>query len=485
MYRQGLGDCHLITFGAGRDARHILIDCGTLGATTTGVKLAEVVKDIASRTKGHLNLVIATHEHHDHLSGFGSLGSAFEKFEVDNVWLAWTENPADPMAQQIAKNKEDLGTALKAASTMLMNSTQEGSKARGSAIESLLGFYGDALGAKFSKSVNDAMNFVRKDLTVPATFKNPGDGPLEESWLPGFRFYILGPPRSVEALNDTGEKGSSELYGISAGLLHATRFHMAGAQFDQYASADPDAREGFERELPFDARFRFENVDSRVQEWFTSSYFDRQNDWRRIDSDWLHVASDLALQLDSSTNNTSLAFAIERVSDGKVLLFTADAQQGSWLSWHDPKMQWTVKNKAGKKEIVSAAELLSRTVFYKVGHHASHNATAKAKGLEMMKSNELVAFIPVDRAVALTRNPPGSWRMPARPLYLRLLQRCTGRVLRSDLGWADDSKNAKNRKAEREFDNMATLQDWKKWKAEQTAATHIKVDDLFIQYTLM
>src|SRR5215469_4195984 len=46
MYRQGLGDCFLLTFGLGGDEKHILIDCGTLGATTTGIKLADVVADI-------------------------------------------------------------------------------------------------------------------------------------------------------------------------------------------------------------------------------------------------------------------------------------------------------------------------------------------------------------------------------------------------------------------------------------------------------
>jgi hypothetical protein len=35
----------------------------------------------------------------------------------------------------------------------------------------------------------------------------------------------------------------------------------------------------------------------------------------------VRAAADLALQLDSMTNNTSLALAIERISDGKVLLF--------------------------------------------------------------------------------------------------------------------------------------------------------------------
>src|SRR5262249_2518171 len=157
--------------------------------------------------------------------------------------------------------------------------------------------------------------------------------------------------------------------------------------------------------------------------------------YRRIDDQWLRAVTELAAKLDDFRNNTSLALAIERVGDGRVLLFPADAQEGNWLSWHDPGMQWNVKDTDGKTTSVVASELLQRTVFYKVGHHASHNATAKAKGLEIMRKNskELTAFIPVDRAVALKRSPPGSWRMPAVALFRELLEACQGRVVRADL----------------------------------------------------
>src|SRR5713101_1638218 len=116
MYRQGLGDCFLVTFDAGGDERHMLIDCGTLGATTTGVKLAEVVADIRKITKDHLHLVIATHEHWDHLAGFSGQDQEFNKVGVDHVWLAWTENPDDLLAQKLAKSQKDLAAALVAAS---------------------------------------------------------------------------------------------------------------------------------------------------------------------------------------------------------------------------------------------------------------------------------------------------------------------------------------------------------------------------------
>ena len=93
-----------------------------------------------------------------------------------------------------------------------------------------------------------------------------------------------------------------------------------------------------------------------------------------------HACADLALQLDSLTNNTSLALAIERIADGRVLLFPADAQQGNWLSWHKLEWQRERRRRGGRPATVTAADLLDRTVFYKVGHHGSHNATAKRRG---------------------------------------------------------------------------------------------------------
>jgi hypothetical protein len=123
-------------------------------------------------------------------------------------------------------------------------------------------------------------------------------------------------------------------------------------------------------------------------------------------------------------------------------------------------------------------------VFYKVGHHSSHNATAKAKGLELMQSEELTAFIPVDRAVALGRNPKGSWQMPAVQLYRRLLEKCHGRVVRSDLGWADDAAQAANKVVERQLVGIATSQEWADWKQAQQASKNVQINKLYIDYVL-
>ena len=143
--------------------------------------------------------------------------------------------------------------------------------------------------------------------------------------------------------------------------------------------------------------------------------------------DWLGVASDLALRLDNDTNNTSLALAIELSPGGDVLLFPGDAQVGNWLSWAE--LVWPKEAKPEDANAVTAERLLARTVLYKVGHHASHNATLRDKGLELMTSPHLAAMIPVDERVAREKK---KWDMPFGPLLRRLEEKTRGRVIRAD-----------------------------------------------------
>ena len=51
---------------------------------------------------------------------------------------------------------------------------------------------------------------------------------------------------------------------------------------------------------------------------------------------------------------------------------------------------------------MTGPDLLRRTIFYKVGHHGSHNATLREKGLEQM-SGLKVAMIPVDHEMAVKK----------------------------------------------------------------------------------
>jgi hypothetical protein len=120
-----------------------------------------------------------------------------------------------------------------------------------------------------------------------------------------------------------------------------------------------------------------------------------------------------------------------------VLLFPGDAQTGSWLSWSE--LAWEVDGHSGSgKRTVTGPDLLGRVVFYKVGHHGSHNATMKAKGLELMGSTELVAFIPVHQKTAHNHHP--EWKMPWPNLWERLKHRTSSRVILSDHDAAKDDQ---------------------------------------------
>jgi hypothetical protein len=83
----------------------------------------------------------------------------------------------------------------------------------------------------------------------------------------------------------------------------------------------------------------------------------------------------------------------------------------------------------GRETPLPAHDLLARTVFYKVGHHCSHNATLREGGLELMTREDLVAFIPLDKATAKKQK----WDMPAGPLFTRLVEKAGGRVVISDV----------------------------------------------------
>src|ERR1051326_7911445 len=91
MYRGILGDCFLIRHRSGGEVFSMLIDCGVLqgvaGGRDTIRKVAENVRDECG---GVLDLVVLTHEHADHLSGFGHAADVFfgDGLEIRRLWLA-------------------------------------------------------------------------------------------------------------------------------------------------------------------------------------------------------------------------------------------------------------------------------------------------------------------------------------------------------------------------------------------------------------
>jgi hypothetical protein len=400
--------------------------------------MKQVAESIVKTTGGRLDLLVATHEHWDHLSGFVQAREEFKKLkQIDQVWLAWTEDPHDAEAARLRADRRQKLAALWMGLAHLgprLGAAGAGMKALADQACEVLSFFGidprdpepagdfGAAAAGGGKT-GEAMTWLQGK---KPTYCRPG----ERRSLPGVdgvHVYVLGPPTDLAKLHATlPTRSGQETYGMT---LRATSYDGAffAALFPPAArdTRTAEQKEAYERSLPFGPAYRIPEEAARHDPSFQDYYGAPGNDpegWRRIDADWLGGAAELALQLDSYTNNTSLALAIE-LPDGRVLLFPGDAQVGNWESWHD--LTWKVDEKK-----VKAADLLNRTVLYKVGHHGSHNATLREKGLEMMISPGLVAMLPVDEKIAHDKK---HWlRMPFQPLLERLGKKTEGRILRAD-----------------------------------------------------
>jgi hypothetical protein len=426
MYRHGLGDCFLVSLPrtGGTAPYFIMIDCGViLGTADPETKMKAVVDDIAKTTgagggaKGKVDLLIATHEHWDHLSGFIQAQDAFAQIEFGEVWLAWTEDPNDAQAKRLKAQRGAAVRALQLGESRLRLSGADDSADQ--VADVLTSFFGVASGS----STADALEFARQlAKPKPPRYCSPSDAPVKPAGTSA-TLYVLGPPRDEQLIQKTDVAASSpetygllqRLYGVDDSIVDLSHFASA------LGSVDPDA--------PFDTMQTIPYAVAQQLPFFAQRYWGSDVDpagdgpeWRRIESSFLEAAPALALQLDNATNNTSLVLAIE-LAGGDVLLFPADAQVGSWLSWQN--VSW----KLDDKTTVNGPDLLERAIFYKVGHHGSHNATLKAHGLELMNSLQL-AMIPVNVKMAQAKK----WnRMPLTALVDALKAKTNGAVVQADL----------------------------------------------------
>jgi len=431
MYRHGLGDCFLLSFAKEKGGYfHVLIDCGLIGvATDPKATMTAVVRNIAYATSGHLDLVVLTHEHWDHVSGLSEqqAQAVFEKsIEVERVWYAWTEDKNNNLGQKLRQERESKARAIHRAAKALQGVS-------GTRIASLLTFFGienaiteplAASGEKTTGKVRKAFDYLAVRKGIEVSYCHPTDKPRALPGVAGLLVYVLGPPESESLIKRSDPTAlGKEVYEIAPGLSIEDNLLAAFARFAQDGADVP--KDG--RDCPFDFYLQRQPTESSALRKLVAETWDQPNEWyRKIENDWMNGAESLALALDKHTNNTSLVLAFEFTESGKVLLFAADAQVGNWLSWQD--LSWEVRQGNGARR-VTGPDLLSRTVLYKVGHHGSHNATLRDKGLEQMVSPELIALVPVNKQQAQKNR----WmEMPFNSLIARLQEKTRGRVIQSD-----------------------------------------------------
>src|SRR4051794_13614485 len=93
MYNQlNLGDCFLLKFSAEGTDAFLLIDFGSY-EQTDGEREREIAADIKETIGDKPLIILLTHQHQDHLSGFISAKEILNGLKVGECWLSFLDDP--------------------------------------------------------------------------------------------------------------------------------------------------------------------------------------------------------------------------------------------------------------------------------------------------------------------------------------------------------------------------------------------------------
>ncbi len=391
MYRIGFGDCFLLSLPIARGSetarghRHVLIDCGVHGQGDINTMEA-AIDDIAEVTDRTLAVVIATHSHQDHISGFARYGEKFSGFDIDEVWLPWCENTQDGLALKMQRKHVALAGQLEEhfAAQAAAASPQSRTPERAAAQSAVANLVGNQKALQLLRS-GFGVNAQVRYLEAGKTLANPAN-------IPGLSVRVLGPPRDEKFLAKMNPPEDQRYLRLGAG-------------------GRADVANGLR---PFAARWEAAGTDPRLAHLALSKAEEKELQDELSDTS----LDGLAFALDQAKNNTSLVTLF--VFRGQYLLFPGDAQYGNWKWWLDQ---------------TEAGDILPRISFLKVAHHGSHNATPK-DALERMSEGGFAAMISTQNA------PWGS--IPRIPLVERLSQKTANRVVRSDWLKVEGAPRLKN-----------------------------------------
>lgn len=384
MYDVGFGDCFLLFLPTTDGEKKVLLDCGSVkrGANAMKDVVAALINDLRDEDgTPRVDVVVGTHRHKDHVSGFES--ADWREVEVGEVWMPWTEDPDDDDARRIRETQASLALHLQTTFD----------RHRALAVAGNLGASAvvlaeeRALVAANALSNEAAMTQLhegfgrrgrRKPRFLPAM---DGTDTVTTKALPGVTVYVMGPSRDDDVIRDM-EPGEGESY-------------LRLVDRDQPGSEQPPALFP-ESVLLTDADFRL----TCPHLGYDANTLDAVN--RANEDDLVGVLG----ALEKAVNGTSLMlmFRIGRTH----LLFPGDAQWGTWREALN-----NAKHRA----------LLAKTDFYKIGHHGSHNATPP-EFVEQVLGENFWAMASVTRV----KNWP---EIPREPL-LEALRGKTQRVARSD-----------------------------------------------------
>jgi hypothetical protein len=413
MYNVGFGDCFMVTIptGAARPLR-MLFDCGTISAAP-GVGIDKVIEQVRKDATDpgedhpHIDVVVGTHRHRDHVSGFGK--DEWDDITVGEVWMPWTEHPTDPEARHIRETQSRLAAALHAQlTTRLAAAADAPTRAKLERLEAL---------AANALSNERAMTTLHEGFSgSPKRRFLPEQGAaalIDCPALPGVSVFVLGPSRDKDVIRDMDPpEGQSFLRLAGAARDGEPVPHPFAPGWRLDLETWGDAMQGLNAVVP-------DTPVARILGQRTG-YVPRPEAARLTDEDRKLLAEigemsqAVAVSLDKAVNGTSLMVML-KIGQAH-LLFPGDAQWGTW--------QAALRSDEARR-------LLEKVTFYKVGHHGSHNATPPEFVEQVMPDQ---AHTP---AMVSTRPVPNWPEIPREPLLEALTARGCDWI-RSDK-MADDS----------------------------------------------
>lgn len=360
MYRVGFGDFFLITVPTKAGPKHILIDCGVHAGDIKSMKAC--VQDLVKETGRKLALVIATHFHADHLSGFASQFDEFKQFEVDMVWIS---NRLDPNRKDAAKFKAQIAQVSNQLQLRLGARKDPGAEQAMAKLRNATGVEFGVEGKKKKEGSNDkALRLLTKEFKgkPPVKYYQGGQKPLFPKSLQGeITAELLGPAPldSGKEFASSDNKNAQYIMRAADNGLPPTETLMPFEKDWPATATDYDA-------WTFKEYRTKEDRDARVPGTET---------WKRMEKVLQDAQPDTLLAMvdavDGTLNNQSLVILF--TYKGKKLLFVGDAQWGNWSYWLYGKKSTGDLDELPKLKD-KASEILGSIDFYKVGHHGSSNA---------------------------------------------------------------------------------------------------------------
>jgi hypothetical protein len=352
-----------------------------------------------------IDVIVATHRHRDHVSGFAKPG--WEKVEVGEVWMPWTEHPTNAEARRIRETQARLADVIQRSASLRLTAPGLDAQQR-TRIEGNRDLALNAL------SNERAMSTLHEGFAgSPERRFLPDDQPegllLKSDALPGASAYVLGPSKIESVIRDMDPPAGKSYLRLANSLALDGSVPEPFAQEwgiapDEYAAAGKPGQ----GESEWTRKLK-ELVGTRNSLFPTLS----PTDQAAIDNlDDLELAA--AVSLDKAVNGTSLMVVL-KVGQTH-LLFPGDAQWGTWEA--------ALNDRASR-------EILNRTKFLKVGHHGSHNATPTDFVEDVIKGKDVHAMV--------STRPMSNWPDIPRLPMLEALTTCGCSWVRSDLPDDGDS----------------------------------------------